>query len=163
MMLRYQPAIGPSTDSQVTRYLGLPVVPTYFGFDPRLQFIHVSDGLEALLASIKNPLRGAVNVAAPGTIGLTKMIRLAGKTSVPIASPLFPTAATLGRRAGLFSRLSPDFRRLLRYGRAVDTRRLVEEVGFRPRFDAVAAVEDYARTQDGRRIVPSIRDLVASP
>ena len=27
MMLRYQPAIGPSTDSQVTRYLGLPVVP----------------------------------------------------------------------------------------------------------------------------------------
>src|SRR5687768_17843486 len=46
MMLRYQPAIGPATDSQVTRYLGLPVVPTYLGFDPRLQFIHVDDGLE---------------------------------------------------------------------------------------------------------------------
>ena len=163
MMLRYQPAIGPSTDSQVTRYLGLPVVPTYFGFDPRLQFIHVSDGLEALVASIKKPLRGAVNVAAPGTIGLTKMIRLTGKTSVPIAPPLFQTAATLGRRAGLFGTLSPDFRRLLRYGRAVDTRRLVEEVGFRPRFDAIAAVEDYARTQSGKRIVPSMRDLVASP
>ena len=27
MMLRYQPAIGPATDTQVTRYLGLPVVP----------------------------------------------------------------------------------------------------------------------------------------
>ena len=163
MMLRYQPAIGPSTDSQVTRYLGLPVVPTYLGFDPRLQFIHVSDGLEALLASIKNPLRGAVNVAAPGTIGLTKMIRMTGKTSIPIASPLFPTAATLGRRLGVFSSLSPDFRRLLRYGRAVDTSRLVEEVGFRPRFDAVAAVEDYARTQRGKRIVPAFRDLVPSP
>ena len=160
MMLRYQPAIGPATDSQVTRYLGLPVVPTYLGFDPRLQFIHVQDGLEALVASIKNPLRGAVNVAAPGTIGLTKMIRLAGKASIPIASPLFPGVATLGRRAGVFSSLSPDFRRLLRYGRAVDTRRLVEEVGFRPRFDAAAAVEDYVRTQSGKRIVPSLRDLV---
>jgi len=163
MMLRYQPAIGPSTDSQVTRYLGLPVVPTYLGFDPRLQFIHVSDGLEALIASIKNPLRGAVNVAAPGTIGLTRMIRLTGKTSLPIASPLFPTTATLGRRLGVFSSLSPDFRRLLRYGRAVDTRRLVEEVGYRPRFDAVAAVEDYARTQRGKGIVPGLRDLVTSP
>jgi UDP-glucose 4-epimerase len=159
-MLRYQPAIGPGTDSQVTRYLSLPAVPTYLGFDPRLQFIHVSDGLEALLASVRNPLRGAVNVASPGTIGLTKMLRLAGKASIPIASPLFPTVATLGRRAGVFSSLSPDFRRLLRYGRAVDTRRLIEEVGFRPHFDAVAAVEDYVRTQSGKRIVPGLRDLV---
>jgi UDP-glucose 4-epimerase len=123
----------------------------------------VSDGLEALLASIKKPLRGAVNVAAPGTIGLTKMVRMTGKTSVPIVSPLFPPVATLGRRAGVFSSLSPDFRRLLRYGRAVDTRRLVEEVGFRPRFDTEAAVEDYARTQSGKRILPSVRDLVSAP
>jgi UDP-glucose 4-epimerase len=162
MMLRYQPAIGPSTDSQVTRYLSLPVVPTYLGFDPRLQFIHQDDGIEALIASIRNPLRGAVNVAAPGTIGLTRMVRLAGKPSAPIAPPLFPAASTLGRRAGLFGPLSPDFQRLLRYGRAVDTRRLVEEVGFRPRFDAVAAVEDYLRTQSGRRIVPTLRDLVGA-
>ncbi len=162
MMLRYQPAIGPSTDSQVTRYLGLPAVPTYLGFDPRLQFINVSDGLEALIASIKNPLRGAVNVAAPGTIGLTRMIRLAGKLSLPVAAPLFPTVATAARRGGLLE-LSPDFRRLLRYGRAVDTDRLVNEVGYQPQFDAVGAIEDYARTQSGKRIVPGLRDLVTSP
>jgi UDP-glucose 4-epimerase len=162
MMLRYQPAIGPASDSQLTRYLSLPVVPTYLGFDPRLQFIHASDALEALVAAIKNPLRGAVNVAAPGTIGLTKMIRLAGKLSLPIASPLFPTATSFGRRLGLFSSLSPDFRRLLRYGRGVDTRRLVDEVGFTPRHDATAAIEAYVRTQSGRRIVPSVRDLAAT-
>ena len=162
MMLRYQPAIGPSTDSQVTRYLSLPVVPTFVGFDPRLQFIHQDDGIDALVASIKNPLRGAVNVAAPGTIGLTKMVRRAGKLSAPIAPPLFPAASTVGRRLGVFGSLSPDFRRLLRYGRAVDTRRLVEEVGFQPRFDAAAAVEDYLRAQTGRRIVPSLRDLVTT-
>ena len=39
-MLRYQPAIGPSLDTQVTRYLSLPLVPTYLGFDPRMQFVH---------------------------------------------------------------------------------------------------------------------------
>jgi UDP-glucose 4-epimerase len=162
MMLRYQPAIGPSTVSQVTRYLSLPVVPTYLGFDPRLQFVHQEDGIAALVASIKNPLRGAVNVAAPGTVGLTKMIRLAGKPSAPIAPPLFPSVSTLGRRLGLFGSLSPDFRRLLRYGRAVDTSRLVDEVGFRPRFDTVAAVQDYLRTQTGRSVVPTLRDLVGA-
>ena len=45
--------------------------------------------------------------------------------------------------------LSEDFRRLLRYGRGVDTTRLVEEVGFRPRYSTEAAVEDWARTRAG--------------
>src|SRR5947209_11644849 len=54
-MLRYQPSIGPGTDSQVTRYLSAPVVPSYLGFDPRLQFVHETDGLESLLAAIRNP------------------------------------------------------------------------------------------------------------
>jgi hypothetical protein len=48
----------------------------------------------------------------------------------------------------------------LRYGRAVDTTRLVEEVGFTPRFDAVEAVADYVRHQGGRRLVPTMRQAV---
>jgi UDP-glucose 4-epimerase len=159
-MLRYQPSIGPSVDSQVTRYLTLPIVPTYLGFDPRLQFIHEADGLEALLAAVKKPVRGAVNVAAPGTIGLTRMVRLAGKLTAPFPTPLFGTATSVGRRLGLVD-FSPDFRRLLRYGRGVDTTRLVEEVGYTPRFSAAAAVEDYVRTQGGRRLAPSVREAVA--
>ncbi|HEX6712447.1 MAG TPA: NAD-dependent epimerase/dehydratase family protein, partial [Thermoleophilaceae bacterium] len=83
-MLRYQPSIGPGTDSQVTRYLSAGVVPTFLGFDPRLQFTHEHDGLAALLAAIRNPVRGPVNVASEGTIGLTRMVRLAGKTSLPL-------------------------------------------------------------------------------
>jgi UDP-glucose 4-epimerase len=159
-MLRYQPSIGPTQDTQVSRYLSLPLVPTYLGFDPRLQFIHERDAIAAFVAAVKNPVRGAVNVAAPGTIGLTKMIRRAGKLSLPVISPLFPTAATAGRRLGLVD-FSPDFRRLLRYGRGVDTSRLVEEVGYQPEFDAAGAVEDYVRTQGGRRIVPPLRQAVS--
>jgi UDP-glucose 4-epimerase len=159
-MLRYQPTLGPTQDTQVSRYLSLPVVPTYLGFDPRLQFIHERDAVEAFIAAVKNPVRGAVNVAAPGTIGLTKMLRRAGKVSMPVISPLFPTAAAAGRRLGLVD-FSPDFRRLLRYGRAVDTTRLSEEVGYEPRFDTVATVEDYVDTQGGRRLVPPLRQAVA--
>src|SRR5205085_7184924 len=78
-MLRYQPAIGPGTDSQVTRYLSAAIVPTYLGFDPRLQFVHENDGLEALVATIRSPVRGPVNVAGDGTVGLTRMLRMTGK------------------------------------------------------------------------------------
>ena len=141
-MLRYQPSIGPSLDSQVTRYLSLPVAPTYLGFDPRMQLVHADDALDALVAAVKRPVRGAVNVAAPGTIGLTRMLRIADRTSLPLAAPLFGPVTQAMRRAGL-PQLSPDFMRLLRYGRAVDTTRLVQDVGFTPAFDTPSAVEDH--------------------
>lgn len=160
-MLRYQLGIGPSLHTQMTRYLSLPVVPTCFGFDPRLQLIHEQDALDALVAAVKRPVRGPVNVAAPGTIGLTRLLRMAGKVSAPIPHPLFGSASTVARRLGLFS-FSPDFRRLLQHGRGVDVSRLRDEVGFVARRTTVEAVEDFVRTAEGRRLVPSPRRAVAS-
>ncbi len=159
-MLRYQPSVGPSLDSQITRYLSQPLVPTYLGFDPRLQFLHEIDAIDSLVAAIKNPVRGPVNVAAPGTIGLTRMVRMAGRPTLPLVPPLFPGVTDAGRRFGMHP-LSPDLRRLLRYGRAIDITRLVEEVGYTPRYTTVQAVEDYVRTQRGRRLVPVLREAVA--
>jgi UDP-glucose 4-epimerase len=159
-MLRYQPSIGPSLDSQITRYLSQPVVPTYLGFDPRLQFVHEHDAVDALVAAIKNPVRGPVNVAAPGTIGLTRLVRLAGKPTLPLVPGLFGAVTDAGRRFGMHS-ISADFRRLLRFGRGIDITRLVEEVGYTPRFSTVDAVEDYVRTQRGRRLIPVFREAVA--
>jgi UDP-glucose 4-epimerase len=149
-MLRYQPAIGPSLDTQVGRYLSQPACPTYLGFDPRVQLVHEHDALDALLAAIRNPVQGAVNVAGRGTIGLIRMIRLAGRPALPVAGPLFAPVTEAARRLGM-SAYSDDFRRLLRYGRAVDIRRLEEEVGYEPRYSTVAAVQDWvARRHEAR-------------
>jgi UDP-glucose 4-epimerase len=141
-MLRYQPAIGPSLATQVTRYLSQPACPTYLGFDPRIQLVHEDDALDALIAAIRRPVRGAVNVAARGTIGLGRMIRMAGRPLLPLAGPLFGPITGAGRRLGLDS-YSDDFRRLLRYGRGVDIDRLEREVGHRPRYSTLEAVEDW--------------------
>jgi UDP-glucose 4-epimerase len=151
-MLRYQPSIGPTGSTQIPQYLSLPVVPTYLGFDPRIQLIHEHDALAALVAAVRNPVSGPVNVAAEGTIGLTRMIRLAGRPTLPLPAPLFGSATGAARRVGM-PNFSPDFQRLLRYGRAVDTDRLRGEVGFRARFTTVAAVEDYLAARDGARTV----------
>jgi UDP-glucose 4-epimerase len=143
-LLRYQPAIGRSLDTQITRYLSQPACPTFMGFDPRIQLVHEDDALEALVAAVANPVRGAVNVAGEGTIGLSRMIRLAGRVLLPVAGPLFGALTSAGRRLG-FASFSDDFRRLLRYGRGVDVGRLIHEVGFRPRRSTLAAVEDWIR------------------
>jgi UDP-glucose 4-epimerase len=155
-MLRYQPAIGPSVDSQITRYLSLPACPTYLGFDPRIQVVHERDGLDALAAAVARPVRGAVNVAAGGTIGLARMVRVARRPPLPLAGPLFGPVTSAARRAGM-APLSEDFRRLLRYGRGVDTTRLVREVGFTPRFSTEAAVLDWAGIRTGTIVAPPAR------
>jgi UDP-glucose 4-epimerase len=151
-MLRYQPSIGPTGSTQIPQYLSLPVVPTYLGFDPRIQLIHERDALDALVAAVRRPVRGPVNVAAEGTIGLTRMVRMSGRPTLPIPSPFFGSATGAAKRVGLFD-LSTDFQRLLRYGRGVDTHRLTAEVGFRPRLTTVEAVEDWLAARDSAGVV----------
>ena len=63
-------------------------LPDLLGFDPRIQLVHIDDALEAIVAAVRNPVRGAVNVAGPGTIGLTRMIRLAGKRACRSPAPV---------------------------------------------------------------------------
>ena len=47
--LRLATLMGAGVDSQVTRYLSLPVVPRVLGFDARLQFLHPDDAVAALM------------------------------------------------------------------------------------------------------------------
>jgi UDP-glucose 4-epimerase len=153
-MLRLQPEIGPDLRTPLVRYLLLPAVPVQMGFDPRLQLLHEEDASEALLAAVRNAVRGPVNVGPSGSISLSRMLRLLGRPGVPIPPPLGgPLFGRLGRRLGAGD-VYDDGIRLLRYGRGVDNRRLREEVGYRPRFDAAAAVRDFAERSRGRRALP---------
>lgn len=155
-MLRYQPEIDPGLETPLSRYLALPVVPTQLGFDPRLQLLHTEDATGALVAAIRNPARGAVNVGPTGSVSLSRMLRLARRPTLPIPHPLFePTLARLGERLGV-GRLLGDGVRFLRYGRGVDNTRLREEIGYEFSFDAEATVRDFANGLRSRKIGPAL-------
>ena len=62
--LRLANLMGAGVDSHVTRYLSMPVVPRVMGFDARLQFLHPSDAIEALLLVTRDDVPGTFNVAA---------------------------------------------------------------------------------------------------
>ncbi len=155
-MLRYQPEIGAALDTPMVRYLTLPVVPVQLGFDPRLQLIHADDATAALEAALRSDVRGAVNVAPNGTVSLRRALRLARRPALPVPHPLFgPALRRLGTQLGTGA-LYGDAVRLLRYGRGVDNRRLREEIGFEPRFDAEGAIRDLAATSDSLRVAPPL-------
>ena len=155
-MLRLQPEVGPGLDSPLVRYLTLPVVPVQLGFDPRLQPLHAADATGALEAAVLAPVRGAVNVAPDGAISLSRALRLLGRPALPLPGPAFDfVVERINRRLGAGGLLG-DGVRLLRFGRGVDNRRLIEEVGYEPAYDAAGAIRDLAEKNAGRRVGPSI-------
>jgi UDP-glucose 4-epimerase len=153
-ILRYQPSLGPRLDSPLTRYLRAAVVPTQLGFDPLLQFVHADDAVAALEAAVSRPAPGPVNVAGAGSISLSRLLRMAGTAPLPVLPPLFPAAIRAGRRLGL-AQLPPEAVPWLRYGLTVDSTRLIEEIGYRPR-STVDTVRDFVTKVRGHRILPGL-------
>jgi UDP-glucose 4-epimerase len=143
-VLRFAPFIGSSADTRLLRYFAAPLVPTVFGRDPRLQFVHVDDAFEVLLRAVLERHSGTYNVAGSGVLTLSQAVRRAGRLAVPIPEPGLSTLATAARRA-----VSLDQLDLFVHGRVVDTTRLVKEFGFEPRSTAEAFDEFIAAQRSG--------------
>jgi UDP-glucose 4-epimerase len=143
-VLRMQPIIGRGLTSPIMKLFQAPVVPTFLGFDPRLQFLLDEDAIGAIAAAVDRPVRGAVNVAGDGTVSLARSLRRLGKRALPIAGPLYaPTVAALAR-AGLVPALQDDVIRYLRNGRGVDTTRMKRELRFVPTHTTSEAIDAVA-------------------
>lgn len=146
-VLRLAPLIGSAADTSLTRYFRRSLVPTVFGRDPRLQFVHVDDVLEVWHRSVVADHPGVFNVAGPGVITLSQAIRRAGGIPVPLPERGFSAGAALARRLGRWG-LGPDQIDLFVHGRVVDTSRLTESYGMTPRPTAVA-FDDFLATHVG--------------
>ncbi len=146
-ILRTQNVIGPTVRTSITEYLSLPVIPTALGFDPRMQFLHEEDAVEALYRALLMNSRGIFNVAGDGVVYLSKAIRMLGRTQLPLLVPMASSAAQLLRRFNLVD-FPVDQLKLLVYGRVVDTRRAHAELGFQPRYTTVEALSDFRDHRD---------------
>lgn len=141
--LRFANFLGPGVDSPLTRYLRMPLVPTVFGFDPRLQFVHTTDGVEVLRRMTVEDHPGTFNVAGDGVLTLSQAIRRAGRPNLPLVAPAMGALGDLGRRFGGLPAFSPELLRWLTYGRVIDTSRLVGELKWRPKYTSEAAFAEF--------------------
>ncbi len=140
-ILRFANFMGPDVDSALTRYVALPVVPTVFGYDPRLQLVHTEDALDVLEKATLEERGGIYNVAGPGILYLSQAIRLAGKPTVPVMMPFVDGIAELVRRSGVD--FSPEQLRFLLFGRVGDIHRLRTVFGFEPQYSTRAAFAEH--------------------
>jgi UDP-glucose 4-epimerase len=158
LTLRLANLIGPGMRTPLTDYFTLPVVPTVFGFDARLQFLHEDDGVEAIRLAAVGDALGVVNVAGDGVLLLSQAARLAGRPILPVLPPFAGFLGQALRSTGLVDLTSEEIR-YLRYGRALDTRRMRSVLGFEPKRTTRAAFEDFVDTRrSGGPLDPAVLD-----
>lgn len=145
-VLRFANFVGPAVESPFVRFLALPVVPTVFGYDPRLQLCHEEDAAAVLERSVLEDHPGIFNVAGSGVVYLSQAIRLAGRPSVSTPGPLTRSLANVLRATGRVD-FAADQLQLLQYGRVGDLTRLYEQFGYKPRYSTKAAFEDLLASQ----------------
>jgi UDP-glucose 4-epimerase len=150
-VLRFAPFVGSRAETTLTRFFSQPVVPTVFGRDPRLQFVHVDDALEILHRSVIEDHDGTFNVAGAGVLALSQAIRRAGRVAVPVLEPGLSAAAGLFKSLGI-GHFGLDQVDLFVHGRVVDTSRLIKEYGFAPRT-TTAAFDDFIRGHSGGTVI----------
>jgi hypothetical protein len=122
------------------------------GFDPRYQFVHEDDVVSALEHVTANDIRGIYNVGADGVLAFTEVVGLLGKTYAPVLPPWGTgLAAAALNRVGV--RIPPEMLQQLRFGRAVDNRKL-KAAGFRYRYTTRETVLKLAEHQ---RLHPIVR------
>jgi len=142
-LLRFSNVLGEEIDTPITRLLRRPFVPCFFGYDPRLQFVHETDVVRAMLFVLEHDLDGTFNVAGDGLLPWSEVIALCGKRPWPLPPVGRGLAGAVLGRLGVD--LPPELIDLLTYGRGVDNRKLKAE-GFEYRYTSAGAVRMFAES-----------------
>jgi UDP-glucose 4-epimerase len=151
-VLRFANALGPDLRTSWQTFLGLPVIPTILGFDPRVQFLHEDDMANCLEHAVKYDLDGIFNCAADGVLVLSEVIDLLGKAMAPVLPPWGTgLAVQAAHRAGL--PIQPEMLPQLRFGRALDNRRY-KATGFVYQH---TTRETVLRLREQQRLEPILR------
>ncbi|MER5970226.1 NAD-dependent epimerase/dehydratase family protein [Streptomyces sp. NPDC002055] len=173
-VLRFANILGPRAESPLIDYFSLPVLPTVFGYDPRLQFVHEDDVVEVLRIASSEPRRGTLNsgtfnIAGDGVLLLSQTARRLGRPTAPVLLPAVTWVGSALRSIGMTD-FSPEQLRLLTHGRVVQTTQMRETLGFRPEYTTAETFADFARSRGPgllppetlARTVDRLADLVSA-
>jgi UDP-glucose 4-epimerase len=143
-----------SEDTSLARYISLPIVPTFAGFDPRLQLLHEDDAVEAIVRSVVEDHPGVFNVAGDGVVLLSQAIGIMGGRNAPILPPYGRWFSRLGLKTLAGVAIPAHLADVLAYGCVIDCSRLASEFKWRPAFSSRQAMDALARGRQMEQIEP---------
>jgi len=128
--LRFAPLVGPHFPSPLGRYLRMPAVPFAALADPPFSVLHQEDAAAALLAAVRHPFHGPVNVVGSGAVTASQAALLGRRVPVPTVVPGWRAARWFSELAG--APVPDHVLELLTRGRTADGSRADERLGVRP-------------------------------
>lgn len=134
-----------SEDTSLARYISLPVVPTFAGFDPRLQVLHEEDAVEVIVRSVVGVHAGVFNVAGSGVVLLSQAIGIMGGRVAPVLPPYGRWASRLGLRVFAAVDLPSHLADVLAYGSVMDCSQLQKEFAWSPAYTSRQTMDALAR------------------
>ncbi len=151
-VLRLGYRVGEGTS--LGRYLSLPVVPTFAGFDPRLQLLHEDDAAEAVVRAVVGDHPGVFNVSGEGVVLLSQAIGIMGGRPAPVIPPYGSWLARTGLK--LFGRvdLPAHLADLIAFGSVMDCSRLRRRFEWGPAFGSRQTMDALARGKEVELVEP---------
>lgn len=146
-ILRFCLTVGPTSENYFTELFRRPIVLTLLGYDPLMQFIHESDAIDALWKSLEDDYRGIFNIVGAGVIPLSRVLREAGRTRLPVAPVVaYPFVQLLWnmQMTAVPGRLLDYFRYLW----VADGTKAAQVMNFHPKFSSKEAFLDFAKTHE---------------
>ena len=118
-------------------------IPVLAGFDPLLQFLHLSDGTRALKQVIDQDHPGVFNIASDGVLPLRTVLSMLGLLPVPVPSFLARQVSGV-LWMGQVIDVPPSFINFLRYPCVMDTARAQQKLRFFAERDIHEIVAEMA-------------------
>ena len=134
-----------SEDTSLARYLSMPVVPTFAGFDPRLQLLDEDDAADAIVRAVVRGHAGIFNVAGDGVVLLSQAIGIMGGRAVPILPPYGHWLTRLALRISTGFDMPAHLADMLSYGSVMDCSRLESVFGWKPPRSSRDTMDALAR------------------
>src|SRR5467141_1028637 len=141
-----------SEDTTFARYLSLPVVPTFAGFDPRLQLLHEEDAAGAIVRAVLGDHPGVFNVAGDGVVLLSQAIGVMGGRPAPILPPYGRWFARLGLKMFAGVDMPAYLADMISYGAVMDCSRLESEFDWTPAYTSRQTMDALARGKEAELI-----------
>lgn len=143
VILRPCHIVGP-LENGISHYLRMNPALTLLGYNPMIQLIHLDDLLEALVLSLRHPLRGVFNIRGPGEIALKRFLEGVGKEYYSLPSLLIrPLLSSLWNSS--LSGFPPYEMFYLKYPCMVDDSLFRQKTHFRPKVSYPSLMEWVTR------------------
>lgn len=120
-----------SVRNAASNYLRLKSTPTVMGFDPMVQVVHEDDVVQAIERALRPGVRGIFNIAGPSPLPLSHLLKLLGRTRLPVPYTMLKPAIEQMFRLHLTSFPAPELDHI-RYVCMVDDGRAREQLGYAP-------------------------------